>query len=61
MYTRTQVKKRAMGDTPYFILWVKDAQFQADQAVYIDTSEQQMLYNPLTNSGDYKYNLSSKS
>ena len=51
--------KRGDSDTPYFKLWVNSKAFQADQLVYIDTSEQRMLYNPITYSGSYKTNLSS--
>ncbi|XP_064388003.1 uncharacterized protein LOC135336199 [Halichondria panicea] len=54
----SQVIKRGDSDTPYFKLWVNSKAFQADQLVYIDTSEQRMLYNPITYSGSYKTNLS---
>ncbi|XP_064388000.1 uncharacterized protein LOC135336198 isoform X2 [Halichondria panicea] len=53
-----EVVERAESDTPYFKLWVNSKAFPADQLAYIDTSEQRMLYNPITNDGSYKSNLS---
>ncbi|XP_064388005.1 uncharacterized protein LOC135336200 [Halichondria panicea] len=58
MLQQLEVVERAESDTPYFKLWVNSKAFPADQLAYIDTSEQRMLYNPITNDGSYKSNLS---
>lgn len=40
--------KRSLSDTPYFSIavQVKDGRFPVERPVFLDTSEQKMLYNP---------------
>ena len=57
-----QLYKRSLSDTPYFSIavQVKDGRFPVERPVFLDTSEQKMLYNPEVGTDLPMGNLSSK-
>ena len=55
-----QMNRIAEGSAPFFALWVTMPQSNDEVLAYVDTTEQELMYDPETYITDYKSNLSSK-
>lgn len=58
MPTEVDSTLKSTKDNNHYYLWVIDPESKEEVLVYVDTSIQDILYDPITFRGDYKSNYS---